>query len=235
MLGIIVALQSETDSLSKYFNKLHKISINGFNGYLCEVLNTNVVIIYSGVGISNAAAAVMSLINNFSVTNIINIGSAGSVSNKLPPKNIFIPESVQYVDVDATGFGYRINQVPHEPESFDCSNKLNLLLKEIIKEYQPNFINGSLGTSNSFVNKNNINKFNIGNVLACDMEACGISQICYKNNVNFSCVKIVSDSIYDTSSSENQWSSSIKSISTLVSEIIYNVSYKFVYSFELNK
>lgn len=235
MLGIIIALESETPNLSNYFEKVKKVNINGFSCYLTEVLKRNVVIIYSGVGKANAAAAAIALINNFSVNSIINIGSAGSVNTKLTPGSFFIPSNAQYIDVDATGFGYKVNQVPHENESFSISNKLSLILNEIINEYQSVFTNGNIGTSDSFVNQKNVNSFQLQKVLATDMESASIAQICSKNKIDFACVKYISDCIYSDGESEKQWKKNINPDNKLMSEIIYNVCCKYIYSFELNK
>ncbi len=235
MLGIIVALEAETPSLNTYFVNAKKISINGLNGYLLNVLGHNAVLIYSGVGKANAAAATIALINNFSVNSIINIGSAGSVNLKLSPGNFFIPTSTQYVDVDATGFGYMPNQVPHENGVFNLSNKLILMSQEIIKEYQTNFVEGTIGTSDSFVNQKNYKNFNLQNVLATDMESSAIAQICSKNNVECAFIKYISDCIHSDDVSESQWKKNVNADNKLMSEVIYNIVCKYIYSFELKK
>ncbi len=235
MLGIIVALESETPNLSNYFEKIKKININGFTCYLTEVLKRNVAIIYSGVGKANAAAATISLINNFSVNTIINVGSAGSVSSKLTPGNFFVPNNAQYIDVDTTGFDYKINQVPHENETFTLSSKLCLIINEIIKEYQSTFTNGDIGTSDSFINQKNVKNFQLQKVLATDMESASIAQICAKNKIDFACAKFISDCIYSDDETEKQWKNTVNQNNKLISEVIYNICCKYIYTFELTK
>lgn len=235
MLGIIISLPAEVPNIEKYFEKNQKISVNGFSGYIFEVMQKNVVLLFCGVGKANAASATMSLINNFSVSSIINIGSAGSISEKLNPNVFFVPSSLNYIDVDASCFGYKINQVPHEPESFELSSRIRQLFLEIIKEYQENFIDGSCGTSDSFVSKENLDKFNVGKCIAVDMESTAIAQVCYKMKIEFACVKFISDSIYADENSSKQWSNNVNQDNKLMSEIIFNVANKYIYLFDLEK
>ena len=235
MLGIIISLPTEVPNIEKYFEKNQKISINGFSGYIFEVMEKTVPLLFSGVGKANAASATMSLINNFSVSSIINISSAGSIDNRLNPNIFFVPSSLNYIDVDAICFGYKPNQVPHEPESFELSSRIRQIFLEIIKEYQTNFIDGSCGTSDSFVSKENLNKFNLHNCLAVDMESTAIAQVCNKMKIEFACAKFISDSIYENETSSKQWSNNVNQDNKLMSEIIFNVVNKYIYMFNLNK
>jgi adenosylhomocysteine nucleosidase len=197
MIGFIVAHKSETINVEKSIKVVKRSNVNGFDVVVFDVLNECCALVYSGVGKVNAAAATQTLIDFFKVDTVINVGSCGGVNKKIDVMDIIIPKEVSYYDVDVTAFKYKPNQVPHEPETFEANTKLLEKIVAIMKPYKFNIYHGKCVTGEVFITKGNFAKFEISkDVLAVDMEACAVAQVCNKNDVKFVIIKMLTDSIY---------------------------------------
>jgi adenosylhomocysteine nucleosidase len=124
MIGVIVALKSETTELTNFVSNVKPYSVSGYKCYIFNLLNKQVVLIYSGVGKANAAVAAHILVSHFNVNLVINAGFCGSLNNKNGIGQFVIPRFISYHDVDATAFNYEINQIPHEEKHYEVKNKL---------------------------------------------------------------------------------------------------------------
>lgn len=229
MLGIIVALDSEININD--ITKDYKIyNVDGFKCYVFDLLNKPIVLIYSGVGKVNAAITTHILINHFKVNLIINAGLCGSVSDKVDIGTFIIPRFISYYDVDATAFGYEINQIPHEEKQFEVKNEWVNNLQKWITSFGNKAIIDLIASGDSFINKENFNKFNIKEgIAAIDMESCAIAQTCYKTNTDFCFIKLVSDYVYDSKSSSQQWDEAIKNFSHKLTDVLINICYQINY------
>ncbi len=198
MLGIIIADWDEIKlSNLKQKIKLQKIKINGFWFLLLNIHNKKIPLCISGIGKTNAAAATATMINNYKITKIFNIGLCGV--NKSMIKNFcpIIAKSVEYFDVNLTNFGYKKNQIPREKSRILIKKKYIKKISSLLDINDEKPIIGSIVSGDTFVTRKNVNFFfNIKNkVVGIDMESMAIAQICQKNNIDFFSLKFVSDSI----------------------------------------
>ena len=125
---------------------------------------------YTGVGKINASIRTLEIIQDYSPTQIVNYGTAGSLNEEL--KGLVEVTKFFQRDMDATPLGFKIGQTP-----FDEIDEIN-------------FGNGgySCGTGDSFVNKMPKLKTDL-----VDMEAYAIAKICFMKQINFKCFKYISD------------------------------------------
>ena len=130
----------------------------------------NFQIQYTGVGKINAAIKTLEIIKDYSPTQIINYGTAGSLNKKLEG----LVEVTKFVqrDMDASPLGFQIGQTP-----FDDIQDIEFGTGEF-----------SCGTGDSFVTHTPKLKTDL-----VDMEAYAIAKICYLNDINFKCFKYISD------------------------------------------
>ncbi|WP_343192751.1 5'-methylthioadenosine/adenosylhomocysteine nucleosidase [Buchnera aphidicola (Taiwanaphis decaspermi)] len=193
-IGVIVAIKKEAFLIYKKIKNKKKIKICGFKIYFGKVYNFVIYIIISGIGKVSATISSMILINNFDIKIMINIGSAGSLSNKYKIGTILIPNKIGYHDVDVTAFKYKLGQIPKIP-AFMKINKIifNKFKNKIISEKK--IITGLLLTGDQFINKkrsiNILKKF--PKAIAVDMESCAISHVCYKFKIPIIVIKSISD------------------------------------------
>ncbi len=220
MLGIIIAMESEIDN--NFINEIdiiekHKIGIFSFIKF--SYSNKESILCFSGIGKANSASATTLLINKFNVNEIINIGSAGIYSN-LNVGDIFVGNAVSYGDVDVTGFGYKINQVPKMPEKYMCNNEMINKIKDLLKTDNKS---GIVYTIDSFINSNNYQNFFIEDnnlPVMVEMECCSIAQICYIHNIPFSFIKVGIDKIHFPEKNEIQFNKNLYNVANIINSIL---------------
>lgn len=219
MIGIIIALEYEINE-----DILKQATIKHINNFKYYIFNNRYVLLFCGVGKTNAAIGCTNLINNFQIDHIINIGCCGSANLNMNILNIILVDKCFYGDVDVSvDPKYLINQIPYEPKYFYSNiqylNFLDDFIKQNFNEY--NIYKGSLITVDSFVNQNNIYKFNeIDNneVLGIDMECTSIGQVCNKYNIKFNAIKLISDLVYKKNDFLN-YDKNLESISQIIKNI----------------
>ncbi len=93
----------------------------------------------SGIGKVNAAICAQVLVNKFDVTHIINTGVAGALHDSLTFGDLVIATDLIEHDMDATGFGYELGQIPRMDEwIFKADEELINLAEKAASEEQIN-------------------------------------------------------------------------------------------------
>lgn len=228
MLVFQVALPEEIKDfkkLSKNFN-VH----NSFNRkyYLFENdSKINYVVTFSGVGKTNSASCITDIIRTFTPSHIINIGLCGSSTEKIKELDVCLVDKCFYLDVDATAVNYQLGQVPQEKPFFETNQKLNESIKDVLNSMNIEFKNCNLGTSDSFIDKNNYLKFSnevFDKVSIFDMEGTSFAHVSQKMGFECSVIKIVSDCFLNLSSSKDQFEKNLENGSQLIFKIIKNIA-----------
>ncbi len=177
MIGIIVADQHELNQFD--FPMIDKITINQFEFWTYSINSKQVIVVHSGIGIVNAAAATQQLISSFQVNEIYSYGAVGG-DNSTSLYEVVIPKRIYFYDVKTPWYAF--GQTPGEMAFYE--NALEGTDK-------------NLASGNSFLAeasaieqiKNHIP------VSIFDMETAGIAQVAFKNNVALKVIKCVSDVI----------------------------------------
>jgi adenosylhomocysteine nucleosidase len=73
---------------------------------------TDAVIVHTGIGTTNAAAAAQFTLDRFSPRRIVNLGLVGCLDKRIEIGAVHSVETCAFFDVDATVFGYKIGQIP---------------------------------------------------------------------------------------------------------------------------
>jgi len=145
----------------------------------------NFQIHYTGVGKINASIKTSEIIKDYSPTQIINYGTAGSLNKNL--KGLVEVNQFFQRDMDASPLGFKVGQTP-----FDDIEEINFGNRGY-----------SCGTGDSFLTQTPKLKTDL-----VDMEAYAIAKICYLKNINFRCFKYISD--YADGGANDDW---IKNVS----------------------
>ena len=223
MLGIIIAEKEEALNLLQLLNT-KIVEFNGIKFFLSWAHNVLTIICFCGVGKANAAAATMSMINNFNPKVIFNIGTCGTSKLNINVNDIIIVDSVEYADVDLTAFNYKLNVLPNEKKNYCVNKKYIEKLKDILKEKKP--IIGTIATSDSIISIDNCDRFALtlnSNIVGHDMELMAIAQICFKTKTDFFAIKYVSDNLTLPKKAWAQYDNSIKISSKEITTIVVNV------------
>ncbi|MDR0739283.1 MAG: 5'-methylthioadenosine/S-adenosylhomocysteine nucleosidase [Mycoplasmataceae bacterium] len=231
MIGFVIALKSEVDGLFEKMSNKHTSVVNGYEVYIVKILNSYIHIIFSGVGKVNATMATQTLIDHFKIKTIINVGSCGSLVSNLKINDLFMPTSISYNDVDVTSFGYKLNQIPNQPEEFVVDQQLFEKISSFLKGYPHPLLHGKLVSGETFLSQNTITKFSIDEkAMASDMESAAIAQTCLHNNIKLIVIKVVSDSILHQKNNANEWTKNIQIINKVMTQIINDIANFLIYN-----
>lgn len=151
----------------------------------------NVVVIQCGIGKVNAAMGCVELIRDEQPDVILSIGCAGGNGEGLHLGDVVVSAQTVYHDVYC-GDEIKYGQVQGMPECYESP----LWLVELICKADSNAIPGLIVTGDWFVDT----KRKMVDVLAhfpearaVDMESAAIAQVCYKYQIPFVSLRIISD------------------------------------------
>ena len=159
-----------------------------------------VVVVKSGVGKVNAALCAQRLAIQFGVSHVINTGIAGAMASGLKVLDFVASTDALYHDMDATGFGYKVSEVPQmkcsdfpaDPKMLDAATVAFASLKEA-KGHE--LIAGRIATGDQFISDKEIKKHirETCNPACVEMEGAAIAHACYLNSIPFVIIRCMSD------------------------------------------
>lgn len=218
-IGIIGAMQVEIDFLRSLMSKEGEVKVSIAGGLDFEsgkIHGKDVVLVRSGVGKVNAALCAQRLAIQFGCTNIINTGIAGAMAHGLGVLDFVVSTDAVYHDMDATGFGYKIGQIPQmDVYSFAADEKMVLAVKEAFKKCPEaeghKMIEGRIATGDQFISEKSVKEKIAKDVNpACvEMEGAAIAHACHLNKVPFVIIRCMSDMADDLSSNGYEFNESI--------------------------
>jgi len=203
MIGIIGAMDEEVHQIVNAMDveKVESKASMTFN--MGKLSGKDVVIVRSGIGKVNAAVCTQILVDDFNVDYVINTGIAGSLKSEIDIADIVISDDVLHHDMDASGFGYALGQIPRmELLSFQADARLIALAKESCAHVIPQvgvhvgrIVSGDQFISNKEVKNKIISNFS---GYCTEMEGAAIAQTAYLNNVPFLILRAISDKADDS-------------------------------------
>lgn len=195
-LGIIGAMEEEITKLKEVMDIKTEYKIGEFVFFVGKIYDKDVVLVKSNEGKVNSAICTQTLILNFDVDSVINVGVAGALSDKLNIGGIAISDKTVEYDQDTTALGYElgytfgINKVYIECDNELVENIYNISSKDF------NTCVGTILSSDKFVSDENLKTFlkdKFQNAVAVDMETASINHVCNINNVPFCAIRAISD------------------------------------------
>lgn len=197
-IGIIGAMELEVETLKAKMdvkNTTTKAKMEFFEGTLNGV---EVVVVRSGVGKVNAGVCTQILADVFGVTNIINTGVAGSLDAAIDIGDIVVSTDVCQHDMDATGFGYPLGEIPQlGMSSFPADEHMAALAKSVcekvnseIKTFSGRIVSGDQFICDKAVKDKIVSNFH---ALCTEMEGAAIGQAAYLNGIPFVILRAISD------------------------------------------
>ena len=191
MIGIIVAEEKELLALLEVIQTKEEIKIFEKVFYKGRIENKEVIVVKSNVGKVNSARVCQILIDKFNPNMIINIGTAGSVDNRLEIGDVVVADRLYQYDFDVTPFGRKIGEIENIGEYIKVDSNLLKLFNGL------DIVIGSIASGDKFVvnieEKNNIR--NIFNALCIEMEGASIAQVCYLCKVPFLVIRSITDKL----------------------------------------
>lgn len=207
--GIIVAMQKEFELVAQNLTAKKEQTLRHIYFIEGKLNGQDIVLMKSGMGKVNSAAATVEMINNFHPSRIINTGIAGALDKSLGVMDVVIAQQTTYHDA-WYGEGNIYGQVQDLPARFTGDKNLLMAAQHLKTELKVHFgltVSGDLFVTQLEELQNIKNKF--PEALAVDMESNSIAQICYLYNTPFLSVRLISDTPGITNHAEqyqNFWS-----------------------------
>lgn len=216
-IGIIGAMDVEIDYLRSLMGSDVKKTEAGSIEFLeGKIHGKDVVLVRSGIGKVNAALCAQRLILQFGCTNVINTGIAGAMAHGLGVMDFVVSTDCVYHDMDATGFGYKIGQIPQmDVYSFAADKKMIEDCKKAFSESEESkghkMIEGRIASGDQFISEKSVKEKIAANVNpACvEMEGAAIAHACYLNKTPFVILRCMSDMADDLSSNGYEFNESV--------------------------
>ncbi|HLR80584.1 MAG TPA: 5'-methylthioadenosine/S-adenosylhomocysteine nucleosidase [Bacillota bacterium] len=195
-IGIIGAMDEEIKRLKNNMTDQQEVTVANSLFVKGKLSGVDVVLLKSGIGKVNAAMTTTILHERFNPSLVINTGSAGGFSSKLEVGDIVISTHVVHHDVDATAFDYKYGQVPQMPAQFPADARLVELAKAAAKTIDVQAAEGLIATGDSFMENPERVAFvkkQFPSMIAAEMEAAAIAQVCYQYATPFVVIRALSD------------------------------------------
>ncbi|MDD5922203.1 MAG: 5'-methylthioadenosine/adenosylhomocysteine nucleosidase [Eubacteriales bacterium] len=197
-VGIIGAMEMEVARLKEQMQE-PKITVRAGMSFCEGRLGLfDAVIVRSGVGKVNAAAAVQILADCFQVTHVINTGAAGSLDARINIGDIVVSTDLVQHDVDAVLFGYEPGEVPQlHTVSFPADEGLRSAAKKAVESADPDISvwEGRIASGDQFIcekeKKNWIR--DTFHAVCTEMEGAAVAQTCWINHLPFVVIRAISD------------------------------------------
>lgn len=196
-IGIIGAMEQEVEILRAAIEHPTVQTIANCEFVSGKLGAHEVILVKSGIGKVNAALSTAILLQQFAPEIVLNTGSAGGFKKGLAVGTVVISDEVIHHDVDATVFGYAIGQVPQMPATYQSDQKLIELSKQAVNEIgQHAYEIGQIATGDSFMSdpiRVNRVKEQFPKMIAAEMEAAAIAQVCHQFGTRFVVIRALSD------------------------------------------
>ncbi len=201
VFGLIAAMPEEVSHLrSSLDGELahHYAGIEFYTGMLTTGTGGGVpvVLAQSGIGKVNAALTTQLIIDRFSVSLVINSGSAGGLGEGQSIGDFVIASRLCHHDIDVTLLGLAPGELPCLPRYFSVRREFVCALNKLARRAGiPHHI-GTIASGESFVYRPQqvaYIKRNFDEVIACEMEAAAVAQVCHLNGVGVVVIRGLSD------------------------------------------
>ncbi|MFV0381784.1 MAG: 5'-methylthioadenosine/adenosylhomocysteine nucleosidase [Breznakia sp.] len=195
MIGIIGAMQMEVDAIKAYMKYAKERTCCGIHFTTGKIDNKEIVLTRSGVGKVCASMTTAILLEQFEITTIINVGTAGGLLKEQKVLDVVIAQKCIQHDYDTSILdgeaGKGVQSV--------CDEQLLALCKQIFVGETPTIWYGDIASGDQFIAKQNkleqIKK-TFPSVIACEMEAAAICFVCNQYRVPAILIRSLSDNVY---------------------------------------
>lgn len=202
-IGIIGAMEVEVAELKEMMQTKRVVEKAQMSFAEGTLNGHDVVVVRSGIGKVNAAICAQILADEFHADVIINTGIAGSLKNEINIGDIVLSTDVVHHDMDATGFGYPVGQIPQmDIFSFPADKKIRALAKAVCEDVNPDIrvFEGRVVSGDQFISDHEKKQWIADNFsgYCTEMEGAAIAQAAYLNNIPFVIIRAISDKADDT-------------------------------------
>ena len=209
MLGIIGAMDEEVAKIKEEMTDVTVTTVAGMDFYQGKLGGRDAVVVRSGIGKVNAGMCTQILADRFAISAVINTGIAGSLRNEINIGDIVLSTDTVQHDMDASGFGYKVGQIPRvDTYSFPADETLRNLALECNKAVNPEIqaFTGHVVSGDQFISDKAKKQWLIENFdgSCTEMEGAAIAQAAYLNGIPYLVIRAISDKADDSAGMDYQ-------------------------------
>ncbi|MBS6952224.1 MAG: 5'-methylthioadenosine/adenosylhomocysteine nucleosidase [Enterocloster asparagiformis] len=203
MLAIIGAMDEEVAKIKEKLTDVRVETTAGMDFYIGKLGDKEVVVVRSGIGKVNAAMCTQVLADKYQVAGIINSGIAGSLRAQIDIGDIVLSSDAVQHDMDASGFGYEVGQIPRvDTLAFTADEALIELAKSCCEDVNPDIHTyvGRVVSGDQFISDREKKAWLVNTFggYCTEMEGAAIAQASYLNEIPFLIVRAISDKADDS-------------------------------------
>ena len=198
MIGIIGAMDIEVEGLISAMSDKEERKISGIVFHSGKIGGKECVVAKCGVGKVNAAVCTQTMILEYKPKCIINTGIGGAASFETKIGDVVIATAVVQHDMDTTALGDAPAMLFLHNGEYDKIPCDKALSEKIISAcIEPKL--GIAATGDRFIagNDERIKLNSSFGAVVCEMEGGSIGQVCFINDVPFTILRSISDSMSD--------------------------------------
>lgn len=229
MIGIIGAMDEEVCQIAEVMQVSETYERASMTFKKGTLNGKDVVIVRSGIGKVNAAVCTQILVDHFNVDCVINTGIAGSLRSEIDIADVVLSSDVLHHDMDATGFGYPMGQIPRmDVLSFKADERLIELGKAACEKVASVGVHvGRVVSGDQFISDKNVKERIIKNFdgYCTEMEGAAIAQTAYLNKIPFLILRAISDKADDSATMDYPTfeAMAIKNSVEIIKELVDNI------------
>lgn len=195
-IGIIAAMHVECDYFRQEIQNINQSQYLDIKISQGQWAGHQICLMESGIGKVNATLATEAMINQFNPDLIINTGSAGGIKSAAEIGDFVFADQVCHHDVDVSPIGFEFGELPRLPVYYPVKSKWLNLLNQVADDLNDRHHTGIIATGESFIYRDEqveLIKQRFNDVLACEMEAAAVAQVCHMHQIDFLVLRNLSD------------------------------------------
>ncbi|MCV3763841.1 5'-methylthioadenosine/adenosylhomocysteine nucleosidase [Companilactobacillus farciminis] len=195
-IGVIVPMEEEIKLMKESLTDIQTVTVAGVEFTLGNYKNHEVYLAQSGIGKVQAGMTATLMNDRYQPDFVVNTGSAGGIGEGLSVGDVVISNKLAYHDVDATGFGYKIGQLPQKDLYFNADPDYVKAISEAATRTGLTSKVGLIVSGDQFVDgKEKIAtiKKSFPDALAAEMEGAAVAQVCVEFKTPFVVIRSMSD------------------------------------------
>lgn len=196
--AVVVAMDDEAAPfLDRATGVGDPVRVGGAEQRLLDLDGRRVLLVRSGIGLVNAAAAVAVVLATSRPRVVVSAGSAGGLGRDVRVGDVVVGEQYVYSAADARAFGYVLGQVPGMPVTYAADGVLVAAMARAAAEVAPDLTlrTGTVLSSDTFVDAGRVEPLRTAfpDALSTDMESTALAHACFAHATAFVSVRGVSD------------------------------------------
>jgi adenosylhomocysteine nucleosidase len=194
MIAIVGAMDEEVNALLVYLKDKKTSTLHHLDFHQGTLNGKEVVIFRSGIGLVLAAMTLTICFENFKITHLINIGTAGGLNHKQKVLDMVIPDRLTYHDFDITSFGNERNFGPRNRFIYEADKVMLESFRSLITQERVWY--GPLVSGNQFIStQSQLDdiKAHYPEAEACEMEGTALANVASEYKIPFIIIRSLSD------------------------------------------